>query len=254
MHLSIHKYLRVPALAAPIIAALGPLPALAEQAPSGFTIGVLGVATTSPYDADTEESSFLPDLDYTRNRFSIGITGASYDVFDSENVVLSARLAPRFFSDPGDVAGLEHLKRETAAEAGLAGTVRFGPVSTSLEILTDISGIHEGTAIEATVGTAFSPTPRLGIAVQAGATWMDNNLATYSFGIRSDEATEMLAAYRIEDTVVPSLGVLSRYALTDRVSLIGGLSVEFLPDRVTDSPIINREVLTSGMIGLRYGF
>ncbi len=254
MHLPIHKNLRALALAAPIIAALGPRPAFAEQEPSGFTVGVLGVATTSPYGANTEESSFLPDLEYTRNRFSIGITGASYDVYDNESVVLSARLTPRFFSDPGEVAGLGHLTRETAAEAGLAGTLRFGPLSTGLEILTDISGIHEGTAIEATVGTAFSPTPRLGIAVQAGATWMDSDLATYSFGIRPSEATDMLAAYKIEDTVVLSLGLQSRYALTDHVSLIGGLSVEFFPDRVTDSPIVNREVLTSGMIGFRYGF
>lgn len=254
MHPSIHKYLAMLALAAPVVAALCPRAALAQQEASGFTIGAFGAAATSPFDTNIVEFNFLPDLEYSQDRFSIGVTGASYNVFDGENVVLSAVLAPRFFSDPGEVAGLEHLKRETAVEAGVAGTLRYGPFSTGVEILTDISGIHNGTAIEATVGTAFAATPRLGIAAQAGVTWMDSNLATYSFGIRAIEATNMLAAHKIEDALVPSLGIQSSYALSERVSLVGGLSVEFLPDRVTNSPIIKRQVLTSGMIGLRHEF
>ena len=35
---------------------------------------------------------------------------------------------------------------------------------------------------------------------------------------------------------------------------MGGVETSFLPDNVTDSPIVQRDTLTSVMLGLRYDF
>ncbi|NIZ12508.1 MipA/OmpV family protein [Phaeobacter sp. HF9A] len=233
---------------------LDPGQARAQSKGSGFSIGLYAATAVSPFGAAASDNALIPAFDYTRGRFSIGTSGLGFDVVSTDQITLTAKLAPRTFADPTSVPGLGHLDRDIALEAGVAAELRYGRISTGIEALTDVSDTHRGTAVRASVGTAFTPAPRWGIALEAGATWMDGNLATYSFGVLPSEARGTLAAYSVQNLVVPSIGVRSNYELTDRLALVAGVSVDFLPRQATDSLIVKRDTLTSAMIGLRFEY
>lgn len=240
-----------------LLIALGALslPASAQAEGLRYSIGLLAGAGQSPFDKDETDAGLIPDFLIEGDRFSFGTSGLTFDVIERGGLTLSARLAPRWFAaDPADVAGLEHLKRDVAIEAGLSARYVLGNVEAELEALKDVSDTHGGIAVNASLSTGISVSDRFTIGAKLGATWMDADLATYSYGVLPAEANGSLAAYRVGDSVIPSIGINASYALSDQVSLMGGVETSFLPDNVTDSPIVLRDTLTSVMLGLSYDF
>lgn len=250
--------MRYPIIRSSFILALALLGACCQPvAAEGLTysLGLYGVAAASPFDAGKVKGTLAPDFRIDGEHFSFGTNGLSYHLVETGPFLLSARLAPRFvLADPADVAGLEHLKRDIAVEAGFAATLSFGQVQMNVEALKDVSDTHDGMAVAATVGTTVEVSDRFSIAAQAGATWMDRKLATYTYGVLPNEARAGLAAYSVNEALIPTVALNANYALTDHTSLVGGLTADFLPDSVTASPIVKRDYVVSAMLGLRYRF
>ena len=220
-----------------------------------YSIGLYAGASTSPFDKDETEAFAAPDFLIEGERFSFGTSGLTYDFFQTDGLALSARLAPRFVTaDPTDVAGLERLKKDIAVEAGLAAHLTYGQFELGIEALKDVSDTHDGMAVTASVGTRVQFSDRFGIGARVGATWMDRKLATYTYGVRPSEAGSGIAAYNVTDSVIPTIGIDVSYAVTDKTTVIAGVSANFLSESVAASPIVKRDTLVSAMIGLRYAF
>jgi MipA family protein len=220
-----------------------------------YSLGLYAGAATSPFDKDETDAFAAPDFLIEGERFSFGTSGLTYDLFETDSFGVSARLAPRFVAaDPTEVVGLERLKKDIAVEAGLAATLTVGQIELGMEALKDVSDTHDGAAVTASFGTRFQLSDRFGIGARVGATWMDKKLATYIYGVRPSEAGGGLAAYAVKESVIPSLGIDASFALTEKATLVGSVSAEFLPDSVTASPIVKRDTLVSATIGLRYAF
>lgn len=254
MHSSRHHPAFGPGLA--LLIALGVLSPQGSARAEGlhYSFGLLAGAGQSPFDTDGTETGLIPDFLIEGDRFSFGTSGLSYKAFQSGGFTLSARLAPRFGTDPSDVAGLEQLERDVAVEAGLSARLAFGNVEAELEMLQDVSDTHGGMAVNASLSTGVSVSDRFMVGAKVGATWMDADLATYSYGVLPDEATGSLAAYRVKESVIPSISLHASYALAHHVMLTGGVETSFLPGSVTDSPIVKRDTVTSVLVGLRYAF
>jgi outer membrane protein len=220
-----------------------------------YSVGLLAGAGQSAFDKDGTETGLIPDFLIEGDRFSFGTAGLTFEVIQREGFTLSARLAPRLFAaDSADVAGLEQLNRDIAIEGGLSARFAIGDFEAELEALQDVSDTHGGMAVNASLSTGCSVSDRFTIGAKVGATWMDADLATYSYGVFPAEASGSLAAYRVGESVIPSISINASYALADHVSLTGGVETSFLPESVTDSPIVKRETLSSVVIGLRYEF
>lgn len=220
-----------------------------------YSLGLLAGAGQSPFETDETTTGLIPDFLIAGDRFSFGTSGLTFDILEAAGLTVSARLAPRWFAaDPSDVAGLEHLKRDIAVEAGLSARLTMGSFAAEVEALKDVSDTHGGTAVTAALSTGVSVSDRFTVGARLGATWMDADLATYSYGVLPGEATGPLSAYRVKASVIPSIGLNASYALSDSVSLTGALETGFLPDSVTDSPIVRRDTVTSVMLGMRYEF
>lgn len=254
MHSSRHHPAFGPGLA--LLIALGVLSPQGSARAEGlhYSFGFLAGAGQSPFDTDGTETGLIPDFLIEGDRFSFGTSGLSYKAVQSGGFTLSARLAPRFGTDPSDVAGLEQLERDVAVEAGLSARLAFGNVEAEVEVLQDVSDTHGGMAVNASLSTGVSVSDRFTVGAKVGATWMDADLATYSYGVLPDEATGSLAAYRVKESVIPSISLHASYALADHVMLTGGVETSFLPGSVTDSPIVKRDTVTSVLVGLRYAF
>lgn len=220
-----------------------------------YSISLYAGASTSPFDDDETVVGVAPDFLIEGERFSFGTSGLTYDIVESDSFSLSARLAPRFGSpDPTEIAGLERLKKDIAIEAGLAAALYCGQFELGVEVLKDVSDTHDGMAVTASVGTMFELSDRFGIGARVGATWMDQKLATYIYGVQPSEAGGGISAYSVQDSVIPTIGIDASFALTEKATLIGGVSAEFLPDSVTTSPIVKRDTVVSALLGVRYAF
>ena len=220
-----------------------------------FSVGLSAGASQSPFANGDPDGAVIPDFLIEGERFSFGTSGLTYDLLQTETMSVSARLAPRFVSaDPSDVPGLERLKRDIAVEAGFVVSLSLGRVEARIEALKDVSDTHDGAAVTATVGTGFAMSDRFSIGARAGATWMDQKLATYTYGVLASEAGGGLGAYSVKASVIPSIGLEARFALGGQATLVGGVSAEFLPDSVTASPIVKRDTVVSAMLGVRYAF
>lgn len=236
------------------VAALS-LPGRARAEGLHYSIGLLAGAGQSPFETGDTDAGLIPDFLIEGERFSFGTTGLTFDVLEGAGLTISARLAPRWFAaDPADVAGLEHLKRDIAVEAGLSARLALGNFAAEVDALQDVSDTHGGTAVNAALSTGMSVSDRFTVGARMGATWMDADLATYSYGVLPGEATGSLPAYRVKASVIPSISLNASYALSDTVSLTGAVETSFLPESVTNSPIVKRGTVTSVMMGMRYEF
>lgn len=220
-----------------------------------YSVSLMAGGSQSPFTKTKTDGFVAPDFSIEGDSFSVGLSGISYRFLESDTMSLAARLAPRFVvADPAEVDGLKHLKRDTAIEAGLAAAVSFDSFSAQLEVLHDVSNKHDGTAVSAMFNMGLPIGERATIGLRAGATWMDQKLATYSYGVYGSEARPGLAAYSVKASVIPSVGIDASFALTDHTTLIGGVQAEFLPSSIKASPIVKRDKLVSAMIGVRYEF
>lgn len=221
-----------------------------------YSIGAFVTAGTSPFEKEGSdlEVEALPWFEITGEHFSLGIDGLTVPITQFSNINIKGRLAPRWIAfDPEDYAGLKGFDRDIAIEAGFAADMELGPVTLTLEALRDISDTHGGTEVSAKAAGGLPLSERTFLGIEAGLTWMDTDLATYKYGVLNSDSGAY-AAYDIDEVVVPTLGVQLVHQLTDHISIMGAVSGDFLPQTVTDSPIIQRDTIFSSMVGLKYEF
>lgn len=216
----------------------------AQEPERRWTFG-LGVAIESnPYLGATDDTTVkaLPYVAYEGDRFSVSPEGLEVGLYEDDRIRLEGLVAPRWqFSDPADVPDLSDMQREISVDAGFRLSTETGPVSISLDYLTDISGRHKGQEVALTAGVVSQITPRWTVAAETGARWRDGDLGTYMYGVFDDEARPGRPVHSVSGTVSPFFGATARYALTDRVALVGGIEFEMIPEEGRDSPIIDAD-------------
>lgn len=238
------------------LAALFLFPAVAQAEGLSYSVGLFGGAGQSVYATGEDyDNALLPYFSVEGDWFSLDPTGLSVTVYDTETFAVSALLAPRYAPfDPDDIAGYEALERNIALEAGVGLSGSIGRVEYDVSARSDVSNEHDGTALSASVGTGMAIGERGSLGIKASVAWLDDALATYTYGVRASEATGAMAAYELDAVIIPTLGVEMGYALTEKAMLVGGVEASFLPSDVRDSPLVVRDRAVSAMVGIRYTF
>ncbi|MEM9756547.1 MAG: MipA/OmpV family protein, partial [Pseudomonadota bacterium] len=209
------------------------------QTPEGWSIGLIGVGSTSPYVGEETTGQILPFLSYRTEQFAVGLDGASYTFLDTGGTEASAILRPRFAGIDDDVAELAGIDRDLTLDFGLglgfdaAPGLRFKGYAVQ-----EITGQHQGQEISLRVEHQVAGLP---LAVYAGADWQSAELTEYLFGVRPGEAIAGRPAYAPGAAVTPFIGVRGFLPLSDRSALVGGIEVRQFGDAITDSPIVDED-------------
>ncbi len=87
-----------------------------------------------------------------------------------------------------------------------------------------------------------------------GVSWMSADLARYHFGTLDREEARGVTPYRPGTAVVPDVGVFATRRMGERWSLQGGLQYRFLPDELSDSPLLNDDGVAVVVLGMSYRF
>jgi MipA family protein len=230
--------------------------AQAQDAPEGFAVGGIGIASVSPYVGEHDTTAALPLLAWNSDAFSVSTAeGLRLTVFNRADLRFSVVVSPRFSAiDSSDSSALAGMEREITADAGLlVELTQSDTFSLSFRAVTEATDQHNGQEISVSARQML----RIGnvpIILGGGLDWQSDDLAEYIYGVRSSEATTTRPEYAPGDVLAPYVSVGTMIPVNDRMRIIGSLKAEFLPDNVTDSPIIDEDIVTSVSIGAVFNF
>lgn len=239
-------------VAASFLAVAGP--ATAQMQPEGFSVGVAVSTGVSPFVGVDDDPMALPLLRYDSERVSIGFPdGLRVTVFEQDGLRFSGVLSPRL-SEIGrsDAATLSGLDREITLDGGVQVDYSFGRgTGLVFRAVTELTDEHGGHEISLGARQAL-PLGRVPVFLGAGVDYLSGDLSEYVYGVRSGDTG--FALYAPGDVFVPYLNVGAAIPITDRASVVANARVQFLPDDVVNSPIIDDDIAFGVLLGLQYRF
>jgi len=246
---------------AAVITSLAVNAATAQESSGSFTVGFGGAYTSGHYIGGTQpgdtnnEGKVVPLLKYETDRFSIGVLeGASYTAYRDGPIEINLLAVPRYSGlDGTDIAALQGIKRKTTLDAGFGVNYSFGRTIVSATALAEITGEHDGFEIGAKVGRV-SQLGKVVIAYAAGAVWQSEELTNYQFGVRTTEAVVGRPAFTTVSAITPFVEVGAEYAIADNWSIVAAAQLTYLPDDLSDSPIVGSNTALTLLTGIVHKF
>lgn len=235
-----------------LVASGGAATAQGSDAP-GWQIGLFAYGGTSPYAGQDTDAGAVPFMSYSGARFSVGVDGASYTLFENGGATGTVLAAPRFAPyDDDDSAELAGLDRDVTLDLGFGYRFETGTgLSVAARALQEITGEHEGQELDVEAAQRLGQWP---VSVYAGATWQSSDLAGYLYGVGAGEVAPGRPAYDPGNAVTTYIGVRGVLPINDGTALIGSVEAQQYNDAITDSPIIDDSGAVRATLGLSFRF
>lgn len=224
-----------------------------------FGVGVgVGVSNVI-YKGAGDKTYPMPLLDINYGDLYIkGIT-VGYNIFKDDVFAASLFVDPLagFTVDGGDMAkgydGIDDRKFQVMFGARLDANTGFYGIRTGLSAQFGEHG-SEGKL------SAFKPyrvTDKLTIVPAINITGYSGEYTDYYFGVTSDEARKshkIHTSYKAKGAYSFGVNLTADYNLTDRVALMAFLGVQRFSSEITDSPIVEDDVIYLVGVGAKYYF
>jgi len=239
----------------PTVVDIGIYKVLGERGRLGIGAGVIGQG--SPYaGSDTTVLQPIPAITYNGERLQWLGPNLQYSLAGSGAWRLAASASYRIGAyeedDSPELAGLGDRDGTLMAGLGLRYEAPMGlnlVLRYEYDVLDKIGG---GTA-SARVSKSYQA-GWLRIAPQASINWLSAAVANYDFGVPASAATSTRPAYDTGSAVSYELGFGSFIELSESWRIIMNIGVEFLPDDIADSPIVDEDRVLKGFAAITYVF
>jgi outer membrane scaffolding protein for murein synthesis (MipA/OmpV family) len=239
-----------------------------EIATGDIAAGTLGLGFgwrwgDSPYKGiddisskETDESSDLLPFYFYEGKFLFSHgSSAGVHLFDTGTFSADALIAYRFDRlEPERDPYFEGVdEREQSLDGGLRGSLRGDWGKLSLTWLTDTLDRHNGEEVDLTYRYNWMA-DKWTISPFASYAYWNESLTRYYYGVSGAEARDDLPAYRPGASSLWRAGVNTSYRMSKRLRLFANLSMDWLGDEMSDSPLVGDDKLASIMVGAAYAF
>ena len=205
-----------------------------------FTI-VYPLFKSFSHPTNTEDVLFLRDghvglRNFTENGWSYGVIGSFQTLgygYDSSDAL----------------AGMD--RRTWTVQGGGSVGKRFGPVNIDLFASTDLLGVFKGQEYELKLSYSYV-TKNIQIVPQLEFVHQSEELINYYFGVTDAEIAPGRPAYAPGAATTPRLSVDVNWRIHPIWYVYAGASIDFLPDEITNSPIVDKETVWGAHIGVGY--
>jgi outer membrane protein len=218
--------------------------------------GVMTLYSSNPYKGGERVWRVLPLLTYVGENFYIIGPRAGYNLIKnrwvSANVVAEYIFAGEAFDDSPFLDGMKN-RRDTLMSGVDLNLRGIGKWRLEFSATTDVLGRHEGQEAKASIGYGFRG-DRWSLSPSLGLIWHSSNYNNYYYGVRSSEATGSRPSYEPGASVEFSAGLFGRFEISDSWAVLASVRGELLSDEIQDSPIVDKETVTSMFLGLNYAF
>ena len=144
-------------------------------------------------------------------------------------------------------------RRHPHTDVGLALELSWALGQSSFSVQQDVSGRSQGLLASYTHSLPW-PIGQVVVAPTLRLDLMTARHVDYYYGVRREEALPDRAAYRGRQAVNISGGYLLSWMLAPEWMLYQGVEYTWLGDAITDSPLVDRDHLVSGVLGVTYSF
>lgn len=233
------------------------LPAAAQDGtgrPDGWSLGGIIAADTNPYIGQGSDIIPLPLVSFRNGPFELSTNGLSYELYRQGPFGFTLGARPRFSGlISTDGPQLDGIDRRVTGDVALEMRYDIGRLYAGADLRQEFTGEHDGQearlrfGLRQTVGSVR-------LDWSAGAAWQSGDLSRYVWGVSDAEARAGRSAYDPGGVLVPFVGLRGMMPLSENWSVLGTLRADFLPDTVTDSPIIEDDTLISGGVGVQFRF
>lgn len=247
------------------LCALATSPAFAEDDDSSWGLGVAAVVSEDPYAGRGTRYQPLPIVSYDSERlFFRGISGGLH-LFENDLLSIDLIAQGDFDGIDADDFGRRELAlngidrdlledRDDSVEAGFAIGLsgRFGEFD--LEVVADVLDASGGFRASAEYGYPIRIGERATVTPTVGVSWWSADRADYYYGTLDAEIARGVIEYRPGSAAIPSVGLELEYNFSGKWLLLGSVSYESLPTKLSDSPLLELDHSTRLMIGVVRAF
>ena len=223
--------------------------------PDGWSVGAGFIHSESPYTGVKDKNFPIPYFTYKKQRLFIRGLNVDYNFYESNHLKASAILDGMLFGsgyeakDSTTLVGMDERKGSIRAGGGVSG--RFNKIQIRGKILKDILGVHGGIDGELGLGynfpisVLFTDFPFTMIGLSLGYKFYDQKYINYYFGVKPSEALANRSTYTSKRAQSPFLSSFLRMQLSKKWSFMTILKIEWPPSEITNSPIVDKNKLTS---------
>jgi outer membrane protein len=208
--------------------------------PKGFVVGGVAVSGQARYQAQDNNTWFIPGaLYFGDNLMYLGDRARYYFHFD-DNYAVYGYGRYRFGNlDPDDADSLHGMhKRKGEFEAGVGGTIITPYALLTARFASDVTGQSNGQEL---LLWADFPIMKDNLLVMPGMGMMirSDKMANYYFGgVSSDEATPQRKAWDTGTTFSPMAAVVTTYRFSPHWMGLFAANYEFYDKDIANSPIV----------------
>lgn len=235
-----------------VFAATSTFTQAAPERPSGWGLGVGTVASTNAISGADSRIIVVPFIFYEGDDVYLRGPIAGWRFWNEGPLSFALNARAEFqswkASDSPQLTGMAN--RSMTAEAGLTASYRSEPLVFRAGLWQDVFDNHGGWEGMLSVAYPQRIAPNLFVSPRIQLNWLSSQKSNYYFGVRPGEAAAGRPVYRPGQTYTVGAGVRLQYWI-DRnwtVQLNAGLSV--LSDELRDSPIVDRSLLPSFILGV----
>lgn len=228
---------------------------LGERGRIGVGVGVIG--RSSPYvGSDTTVLNPIPAITYNGERLQWLGPNVQYGILGTGRWRLAASASYRIgVYEEDDSPALSGMgDRDSTLMGGIGLRYELpGGVNLSMQYEHDVLDKIGGGSATARISKGFQA-GWLRLVPQLQVNWLSDELTNYDFGVTARAATPARPEYNTGSSVSYELGFGTFIELTEEWRVVVNVAAEFLPDRITDSPIVADDHVIKGFAAITYVF
>lgn len=225
-----------------------------------WSIGAGAIVRSSEYAGEGVRVLPLPYIAYEGERFFVRGLGAGFRFHRSDSLEIVAFVAGRADGFDADDLGAQELAergvdrdlledRDYSADLGAALTWRTGAGEFELDVRGDVTDTSGGYFATADYRFPITTGPVV-VAPGFGVNFLSADAADYYYGTLDQEVARGVSRYLPGSAVIPYAGVSVRFAISDHWQAMARAQYRFLPDEIQDSPLVDGDADTMGVLML----
>ena len=231
----------------------------------GLSLGIGTVVSSDVYVGDKNQVTVIPAISYEGEHFFVRGLYAGTDLYKNKWFTLNAIGSVNLMHlDVDDLSESKLAKRnlskaqledrDRSLDLGLEALIRLPYGVASLQAVNDVTGASKSAEMRANYQYLWRISEQLSLVPNAGFTWMASKRANYYYGVFDSEVAKGVSAYTPDQVIIPHVSLGANYSFSDNIRLTGALSQRFFPNKIQDSPIIDKKSSTSLLMAIAYRF
>jgi outer membrane protein len=239
---------------------LSPTLALAQDdaTKSDLSLGGGVRVSTSEYRGEDAHLSPIPLLEYEGEYVYLdGLSAGAYLYRDESNKISIdiEYLSMGFDASENDDSAMRQLEdRDASVLAGATYRFKSDWGVSKVSLATDVSGTSDGLIARVSQSYPFMYS-FLKISPMVGLEWTSENYNEYYYGVSREESLRSgLDSYKAEGGISPSIGVSFMVDISENISAKMRVSSKLLSQEISNSPMVDTDVVHSFIAGISYSF